>query len=211
MRDVNMNAMSNTSSVGAASATRQSICVSASKRHVPFLLYGVLLFVMGLVGFLFGVSLSLPRILLAMPKLLLVQQEIIWFSGVPIVLGIAIALIDVLLFFDAKRFGAPVRMMPVANRGVTVALTAYNDEESIGPAVADFLQYPDVRRVIVVSNNSSDATYARAEAAGALTFNEMQPGYGRWFDAARVDRDRGMRLERSASAIDAFRFLSCRC
>ena len=69
--------------------------------------------------------------------------------------------------------------MPVTNRNVTVALTAYNDEESITPAVADFLAYPGVRRVIVVSNNSSDATFARAEAAGALTFNETLPGYGR--------------------------------
>ena len=59
---------------------------------------------------------------------------------------------------------------------MTVALTAYNDEESITPAVADFLKYPEVRRVIVVSNNSSDATFSRAVAAGALTFNEMLPG-----------------------------------
>lgn len=72
-----------------------------------------------------------------------------------------------------------MRATPVTNRGVTVALTAYNDEDSIIPAVLDFLQYPEVRRVIVVSNNSSDATFARAEAAGALTFNETLPGYER--------------------------------
>ena len=36
-----------------------------------------------------------------------------------------------------------------------------------------------MRRVIVVSNNSTDATYARAEAAGAITFNEPAQGYGR--------------------------------
>ena len=162
-----------------APASRQSIAVASSKRHVPFLLYGVLLFFAGLAGFVFGVSLSLPRILLAMPRLIVLQQQIVWYSGVPIVLGMALALADVLLFFNAKRFGSPIRVMPVTNRNVTVALTAYNDEESITPAVADFLAYPGVRRVIVVSNNSSDATFARAEAAGALTFNETLPGYGR--------------------------------
>jgi glycosyltransferase involved in cell wall biosynthesis len=67
----------------------------------------------------------------------------------------------------------------IANRGLTVALTAYNDEESIGPAVSDFLSHPAVRRVVVVSNNSTDATFERAVAAGAITVNEPAPGYGR--------------------------------
>jgi len=73
----------------------------------------------------------------------------------------------------------PVRYDPVRRRRVTVALTAYNDEDSIGDAVRDFLAHPLVERVIVVSNNSRDETFARAEAAGAITFNEEQPGYGR--------------------------------
>ena len=62
--------------------------------------------------------------------------------------------------------------------GVTVALTAYNDEESIGPTVTDFLSYPLVKRVIVVSNNSEDATEERARTAGAIVYNEPNPGYG---------------------------------
>ena len=62
---------------------------------------------------------------------------------------------------------------------MTVALTAYNDEDSIADAVEDFLSHPLVERVIVVSNNSRDATFERAEAAGAITFNEQAPGYGR--------------------------------
>lgn len=116
--------MSRTNGGRVAPASRQSVSVASSKRHVPLLLYGVLLFLMGLVGFLFGVSLSLPRILLQMPKLIVAQHEIIWFSGVPVVLGLAPALADVLLFFDAKRFGTPMRATPITNRGVTVALTA---------------------------------------------------------------------------------------
>jgi glycosyltransferase involved in cell wall biosynthesis len=59
-----------------------------------------------------------------------------------------------------------------------VALTAYNDEESIAPAVEDFLSYPLVKRVIVVSNNSKDRTFERAQEAGAIVFNETKPGYG---------------------------------
>lgn len=174
-----MSFISRISGVDGTVASRDGVSVDTAKRHIPFLLYGALLFVAGLAGFVFGVSLGLPRILFSIPELIVVQQRIIWFSGVPIVLGLALALADVLLFFDAKRFGSPIRATPITNRSVTVALTAYNDEDSITPAVADFLQHPDVRRVIVVSNNSIDATFSRAEAAGALTFNETLPGYGR--------------------------------
>jgi len=72
-----------------------------------------------------------------------------------------------------------VRADDVACRELTVALTAYNDEESIGSAVSDFLSHPLVRRVLVISNNSVDATFERAVAAGAIAVNETAPGYGR--------------------------------
>jgi len=97
-----------------------------------------------------------------------------------------------LFFLERRKPDVPVRYEPLANRSVTVALTAYNDEESIAAAVQDFRSHPLVRRVIVVSNNSRDRTFARAEAAGAITFNELQPGYGRCVhrclsEAARFD------------------------
>ena len=148
------------------------------KRHVPLLLYGLLLFCIGIGTYLVGVLLGVPRYLLGLHALYGVQQVLVWYSGIPIVLGLALALADLLLFFNKKRFTTPLRMAPLADRGITVALTAYNDEESISEAVADFLGHPDVRRVIVVSNSSIDATFARAEAAGAITFNEEAPGYG---------------------------------
>ena len=148
--------------------------------HPPLLLYGVVLFCLGIAAYLVGVLLVFPRYLLDMNSWLEpVSQAIVWYSGVPIVLGIALALTDLLLFLDRKRPNLPVRYRPLGERGVTVALTAYNDEDSIGPAVADFLSHPRVQRVIVVSNNSSDATFERARQAGAITFNEEQPGYGR--------------------------------
>ena len=132
------------------------------KRHVPLLLYGLLLFSIGIVTYLVGVLLGVPRYLLGLHTLYGVQQVLVWYSGIPILLGLALALADLLLFFDKKRFATPLRMPPLAGRGITVALTAYNDEESISAAVADFLGHPDVRRVIVVSNNSIDATFTRA-------------------------------------------------
>lgn len=66
----------------------------------------------------------------------------------------------------------------INNKLLTVVLTAYNDELSIKDAVKDFLNHESVKRVIVISNNSSDRTLAFAEEAGAITFNETTQGYG---------------------------------
>ncbi|WP_239025996.1 glycosyltransferase family 2 protein [Sphingomonas paeninsulae] len=153
-------------------------------RHIPFLLYGMLLFCFGLgmylIGVLMGVLLALPRLLLGMNATLVpVNEWIVWYSGVPIAFGIAFAMFDLLIYFSHKKPDVPVRYQPLARRNVTVALTAYNDEDSITEAVRDFVEHPLVNRVIVVSNNSHDATFERAAAAGAITFNELSPGYGR--------------------------------
>jgi glycosyltransferase involved in cell wall biosynthesis len=84
-------------------------------------------------------------------------------------------------------------LKPVDDRHVVVALTAYNDEESIGHAVADFSNHPMVKRVIVVDNNSRDKTNDLARAAGAIVFREMKPGYGncvyRCFQEALAEQD----------------------
>lgn len=146
----------------------------------PFLLYGVLCFVAGMAMYVTGVLLVFPRYLLNLHALLdPVAGWLVWYSGVPIMIGIVLALFDLLYMHQHKKPDVPVRYIPVKRRRVTVALTAYNDEDSIAGAVADFLAHPLVERVIVVSNNSRDATFERAEAAGALTFNEAAPGYGR--------------------------------
>jgi len=149
-------------------------------RHTPLLLYGVLCFCLGLTGYLAGVLLVFPRYVLGLHALLDPLAEwLVWYSGMPIVLGLCLALIDLLVFLTHKKPAVPVRYDPVRTRKVTVALTAYNDEGSIAETVEDFLSHPVVKRVIVVSNNSSDATFARAKAAGAITCNETAPGYGR--------------------------------
>jgi len=129
--------------------------------------------------YLFGVLLVLPRYLLGLNATLLpINEWIVWYSGVPIMAGFALALGDLLFLFRIKRRHNRVRVDDIGNLGLTVALTAYNDEESISSAVSDFLSHPMVRRVIVVSNNSVEATFERAVAAGAITVNETAPCYG---------------------------------
>lgn len=148
--------------------------------HKPFLLYGVLFFCFGLAMYLAGVLLVFPRYLLDLRDLLdPVAEALVWYSGVPIMTGIALSLFDLLYLLRHKKPNIPVRFEPVKRRRVTVALTAYNDEDSIGGAVEDFLVHPLVERVIVVSNNSTDRTFERAQEAGAITIDEPAPGYGR--------------------------------
>ena len=147
--------------------------------RVPFLLYGVLLGTVGIAAYVAGVALSVPRLLLGLNGVLLPLNEwVVWYSGIPVTAGIALALLDLFVFFPGKRQRAGIRNDPVAGR-VTVALTAYNDEASIAEATRDFLRHPAVQHVIVVSNRSTDATLARALAAGATTFDEPVQGYGR--------------------------------
>jgi hypothetical protein len=140
----------------------------------------VLAFCLGLTMYLAGIVLVFPRYLLGLhAQLDPVAHALVWYSGAPILTGIALALFDLLFMFRHKKPDLPVRYEPVKRRRVTVALTAYNDQESIAGAVEDFLLHPLVERVIVVSNNSTDRTFEFAEAAGAITFDEPTQGYGR--------------------------------
>jgi hypothetical protein len=62
---------------------------------------------------------------------------------------------------------------------VHVGLTAWNDEEAIGHAVREFKSCPYVHKVIVIDNNSSDATARIAAEAGAdEVIIETIAGYG---------------------------------
>lgn len=149
-------------------------------KRVPLLFYGVLFFCAGMVMYLFGVLMALPRFLFGLNTLLLPLNEwIVWYSGVPIMVGTVLMLADLFLLFPFKRRRSDVFFDPIPNRHVTVALTAYNDEASIAMAVRDFREHPLVKRVIVVSNNSTDGTLERALNAGAIAVNEPLPGYGR--------------------------------
>jgi glycosyltransferase involved in cell wall biosynthesis len=61
---------------------------------------------------------------------------------------------------------------------VSVVLPAYNEEASIASAIADFGGIEAVDEVLVVDNNSVDATATRARAAGAQVVSEPRQGYG---------------------------------
>jgi hypothetical protein len=151
-----------------------------SIQRIPLLLYGILAFCFGTGMYLLGILMVFPRYVLGLNALLLpINEWIVWHSGMPVMIGFILMAADLFLFFPARRTGMEVRQDPIDDRHVTVALTAYNDELSIQDAVKDFLHHPLVRNVIVVSNNSSDATLECAAAAGAIVFNEPAQGYGR--------------------------------
>jgi hypothetical protein len=88
-------------------------------------------------------------------------------------------LFEFAVLLPGKRGRREVVWNPPVNPDMTVVLTAYNDEPSIGTAVADFRSHPRVRRVIVIDNNSVDGTADAARRAGAVVIRESRQGYGR--------------------------------
>jgi|GEM_PF-874661 len=93
-------------------------------------------------------------------------------------------LVSAALMLKERRLRKRLAVTPRPARGslqqprIAVALTAYNDELSIGDAVLDFKDRPGVETLIVVDNNSRDATAACAATAGALVVRETNQGYG---------------------------------
>jgi glycosyltransferase involved in cell wall biosynthesis len=61
---------------------------------------------------------------------------------------------------------------------VSVVFPAFDEQDSIAAAVADFSSIDAVDEVLVVNNNSRDDTAARADAAGARVVDEPRQGYG---------------------------------
>lgn len=149
------------------------------REHPPLLMYGALIFCVAVAMYATGVLLVFPRYLLGLNYYLQpVAEWLVWYSGVPLLIGLSLGVFDILFLLRHKKPDAPVRYDPV-DQMVTVALTAYNDEASIGEAVDDFRAHPLVRRVIVISNNSKDRTLEVALEHGAIALNEGAQGYGR--------------------------------
>jgi glycosyltransferase involved in cell wall biosynthesis len=107
-----------------------------------------------------------------------INQQIIWVSGFPFLVGLIFMVFDALSLAPRRRLNRTIMNEVVNIDKVTVVLTAYNDESSIGLAVEDFLDHPKVARVIVVDNNSKDGTSKVAKEAGAICVLETKPGYG---------------------------------
>lgn len=149
-------------------------------KYKKLALYGFVLLILGLFSYLFGVLIAVPRRLFFPDSLSLFHfnEGIVWYSGLPVFLGIIFILIDLFILFPEKRMHDHVIYNPVKSPAITVVLTAYNDDKSIADSVKDFKLHPFVKRVIVISNNSTDNTFQEAEKAGAIVFNENIQGYG---------------------------------
>jgi glycosyltransferase involved in cell wall biosynthesis len=147
--------------------------------HIPFFYWGLLFVLLGFSVHVCGVVLAV--LLTCFPETVVLRQSdqwLFWSGGLPTLLGLLLACVDLVLMLPRKRRGN--RQPPPPPKGLlTVVLTAYNDEQSIGGAVRDFLSRSEVERVIVVSNNSSDETSQVAAQAGAIVVEETQQGYGR--------------------------------
>ena len=61
---------------------------------------------------------------------------------------------------------------------VSVVFPAYNEQDGIAAAVADFGGIEAIDEVVVVNNNSKDDTASRAAASGARVVDEPRQGYG---------------------------------
>lgn len=145
-----------------------------------FALYGFCLASLSIPLYLAGVVMAIPRRLLLPDSstLLRLNEGLVWYSGLPLTAGCLLLALDLWRKVAHSRAIRSIANIPDDSNRLTVALTAYNDELSIAASVADFLAHPRVARVIVVSNNSADATEDQARAAGAIVHNEPRQGYG---------------------------------
>lgn len=153
--------------------------IQMNRRATYGALWGAIMVLFGCACFLLGALMGPVRLLAGNPATFLWLNElVIWYSALPVVVGLCFVAFDLVRLVKPKRLAKAIRCEYFNNQSVTVVLTAYNDELSIAAAIADFNSSPFVRRVIVVSNNSTDSTFAVAECAGAITFNENKQGYG---------------------------------
>ena len=135
------------------------------------------LFYWGAWAVIFGLGIYFGATFLSIFRLIILRNDLfvptiekfLWLSGLPTTIGILLIALDLGLMLPSKRRLARRPVTEVTGPSAfTVVLTAYNDEASISDAVQDFLAHPLVRRVIVVSNNSTDHTIERPRRPGRL-------------------------------------------
>lgn len=106
-------------------------------------------------------------------------SDILFDVSVPLVLiSVALFVFDVFVLRNLLIARKEIRVDSIAGKSVSVGITAYNDENCIGDAVSDFIKEPNVKRVVVVDNNSTDKTGEKANEAGATVVIERKQGYG---------------------------------
>lgn len=147
------------------------------RRHPRLALFGLVIVVAAVTVYLAGVVSA--AILAPFDVDRSLSRLLVWSSGAPLLFGLGLILLDAWFIAPKRRRGHQVHDSPLGTPLVTVVLTAYNDEPSVGSAVDDFVGHPLVKRVLVIDNNSSDGTAAAAAAHGAILHTEFSPGYGR--------------------------------
>lgn len=154
--------------------------VSKAAGRGSLILYGFLLAACGIALFaLSAVWISVALLLNPANAASLIAQPFLYFCGLPVIAGAVMAAFYLAFGLPARRRHNRVRVDSIRDQRLTVVLTAYNDEKSIGPAVADFIEHPLVRHVLVIDNASTDRTGDVAERAGATVVREERLGYGR--------------------------------
>jgi glycosyltransferase involved in cell wall biosynthesis len=144
----------------------------------PALLWGLILLAAGFAIQLSGTLVAFVIATYSIREAMEWSWRVVFPVGLLTLAGLCLIFVELFLLLPRKRVDHWVKYDPPANRELTVALTAYNDEASIGKAVADFTSHPLVKRVLVVDNNSTDETTREAVAAGALLVREERQGYG---------------------------------
>ena len=148
--------------------------------QTSFALFGITLITLGFSAYILSVLMGFLRRLIS-PFILFNKDSIItllWYSGLPIVVGFFLLSVDLFFKVQQKRKIKKTTYKKIKKEEITVLLTAYNDEKSIGLAVNDFMRSKFVKRVVVISNNSNDNTEFVAQKSGAIVFNEPKQGYG---------------------------------
>lgn len=142
-----------------------------------------LLYLMGSFAFLLlSLDATFDSVLIHEP----LKSMLSWFVSVATFVGLVFPVVGVVLllglvFFSRHPYvdrSASLQEPSPLNPKISVVLTAYDDELSIGGAVSDFMTQDNVAQVIVVDNNSGDATEAKAREADAMVIKERMQGYG---------------------------------
>jgi Glycosyl transferase family 2 len=157
----------------------QSVRKGLAAPTLPLMLYGVLASACGFGLYVCGMVWATARVIFEGGGARALESPLLYFSGIPVLLGAFLVATGLIVQLPRKRARRRVATIPVVNPYLTVVLTAFNDEASIGSAVSDFRTHPLVRRVLVVDNNSVDGTREAAARAGATVIREDAPGYGR--------------------------------
>jgi hypothetical protein len=148
------------------------------ERALRLSLAGTLLVLIGISFYLTGSILAVAEWMFELGQLRGVREGLIHYSSLPVLAGVIVIGFDLFVLLPRMQHGRQVLYQDPKNKNLTVVLTAYNDEQSIGDAVKDFLSHPLTKRVIVVDNNSRDGTAETARRAGAEVIIETRTGYG---------------------------------